>query len=532
MFSKLFGKKKQESHPIATEAGLNALLGGMPSDDSNFVGAVDEWLQDIPKLVNQVGLEICVRAALHFDQASRRVVSGLLRDYLSTESGRHLSKLIHQRLHFHAEKLCTIYSLILGGDGDSDDNTAGHTATALNPEILKAVGIAYYRALGLIYRLAKYRYQTPAANSWRQAHVMLCHFRDRKILTIQASGAYVAGDSSGDIFSEYLQIVYLALVPVSNLSPQQLEFVVRMLGSVEMLHCALEPGQETTHMIDISTDVGPIPYKQDFWAADGAILLYLSLSSLHGVLEKFQEALGKKLPLPREFADLPINRSQVVGVLSVLSTHWSNKPPNRSSDRIADIEAMRGALGFSPALHLVEITEKANSDTPLTDPHSELLNRLWQLEEKIDKRKLEDWTQVDGSDGGVGVSIPMIQAQHVTGSLVSMRYAEEPGWHLGIVRRVGIEKDGSARLGLKTFPGSPKLVEIHLAEDATQSVTEPTPIRGITFDGDNHQLLIPTGTYAEGLKVSFELDSVQRDVYLIHLTESGPDFELVEYANR
>jgi len=529
MFGSLFGiKKKQEVHPVSTEAGLDALLQQMPREDANFLGAVDDWLEDIPKLVNEIGLDACLRAALRFDQATRQVVSSLLRDYLNPESDRHLSKFIQAKLGTHAEKLCNVYSMVVRGNETSSATTANNGNGNLSPGLMKAVGLEYFRVLGLGFRLVKFRYRKPGPESWHQAHAMLRH------LTVHAgasNGSSSAKDVRDEIFREYLKIVCLALVPMNNMSPQQLEFVARMLAGAQDIECLAEPGADTTHLIDISTDVGPIPYKPDYWATDGAILFYLSVSSLRVVVQKFHEALEKNVPLPKDFATLPINRSQVAGVLSALNSHWANEPPNRCSDRIGAIEAMRGAFGFNPALHLVEITQKAYSDGPIEDPHSDLLNRLWRLEEQIDKPKFEDWIQIDGNDDGVGVSIPTILSQHVAGSLVSMRYADEPGWHLGIVRRVGVDKDGGPRLGLRTFPGSPRIVQITLAEPADPTSGTDTGIRAIAFDPCNNQLLIPTGTYVESLKMSFTLNSIKRSVYLIRLIESGPDFELVEYAD-
>ena len=528
MFRELFGISKHKAHPVSTESGLSKLIREMPSDDFGFINAVDEWLQDIPTLVDEIGLEACLLATLRLDRTSRHVVSSLLRDYLTDESDRHLSKPLHHKLNAHADMLCCAYRLVGDGDHGVRGKAAKRTRMDLRPEILKAVRLEYFRALGLAFRLAKLRYQRPGAKFWHQAHAMLRHFHDQERRTDASSAGY---DRNSDFFHEYLQIVYLALVPIGNLSPQQLEFVVRMLAGVENFQCATEPGADTTHLIDISADVGPIPYKQDFWPAEGAILFYISVSSLQVVLKQFQEALEQEIPLPKDFADLPINRSQVVGLLSVLKTHWNNEPPNRCSDRITAIEAMRGAFGFGQALSLAEITAQAHGQGPVTDPHSELLNRLWQLEEQVDQQRLEDWIQVDGSDEGVGVSIPIIRSRHVAGSLVSMRYADEAGWHLGIVKRVGINNDSSPRLGLKTFPGSPKVVRLQVSGPSVQSATTGAGINAITFDVNHHLLLIPAGSYAEGLKISFILDSIPHHGSLLHLIESGPDFELVEYSD-
>lgn len=528
MFGSLFGKKKKEIHPVATEAGLDAILQGLPHDDIYFLGALDDWLDDIPKLVNEIGLEACLRAALYLDNASRRVVSGLLRDYLTPGGDRHLSRLIQDKLRTHSERLCGIYHMVIRGNDALSAPAAKYGNANLSQALLKSVGIEYFHVLGMGLRLAKFRYRKAGAESWHQAHEMLRFFLGNGGVTGAVS---LRKDIRDEIFREYLKIVCLALVPMNNLSPQQLEFVARMLASVEDIQCLSQPAADTTHLVDISTDVGPIPYKPDYWAADGAILFYLSVTSLRVVVQKYQEALKKNIPLPREFANLPINQSQVAGVLSALSAHWTNQPPNRTSDRIAAIEAMRGALGFAPALHLVEITEKAHGEGPITDAHSDLLNRLWQLEEQVDKRKLEDWTQVDGNDDGVGVAIPTISAQHVAGSLVSMRYADEAGWHLGIVKRVSIDKDGSSRLGLRTFHGSPRVVQINLSEMPVEDSDAAKAFRAIVFDTSENQLLIPTGTYVEGLKLNFAIDSTTRNVQLTRLIESGPDFELVGFSD-
>ena len=527
MFGSLFGKKK-EIHPVATQAGLDAILQGLPHDDIYFLGALDDWLDDIPNLVDEIGLEACLRAALRLNQASRRVVSGLLRDYLTPGSNRHLSRMIQDKLRTHTERLCGVYRMVIRGTEASSAQTAKHGNANLSPELLKSVGLAYFQVLGLGFRLAKFRYRKAGAESWHQAHEMLLYFQRVGSVTGALS---LPKDIRDEIFREYLRIVCLALVPMNNLSPQQLEFVARMLANVENIKCLSEPAADTTHLVDISADVGPIPYKPDYWAADGAILFYLSVTSLRVVVQKYQEALKKNIPLPREFASLPINQSQVAGVLSALSIHWTNQPPNRGTDRIVAIEAMRGALGFAPALHLVEITEKAHGEGPVTDPHSERLNRLWQLEEQVDKHRLEDWTQLDGNDDGLGVSIPMIRSQHVAGGLVSMRYADESGWHLGIVKRVGIDNDGSFRLGLRTFHGSPRIAEIDLSERPVEGTDAGTAVRAIAFDTSDNQLLIPTGTYVEGLKLSVTVGSLKRNVQLIRLIESGPDFELVEFAD-
>jgi len=532
MFSNLFGKKKQEVHPLSTESGIQMLLKGLPRDDLGFLGGVDHLLESIPECMGEIGLADCLRAALRIDQTTRAVVSSLLRNYLDPESDRYLSNALQDKLSYHVDSLCAVYGMVAGEDVSAvPDTRRGYES--LPPDILRGVGTEFFSMWGLGRRLTKFRYRRPGADSWQRAHAMLRCLSKCGVLATDAVSIDLQPDNS--IFREYLNVVYVALAPVANLAPQQLEFVANMVAEAESLDCLSEPDDNTTHVIDMSGDLGPIPYKPDYWAADGAVLRYLSVSSLRPVVERFHEALKANTPLPKRFASLPISRSQVAGVLSSLKIHWTNEPPSRSNDRISSIEAMRGALGFVPALRLVEISEKARSDEPTSNnPHSELLNRLWHLEEQIESNKFEDWVQIDGNDEGLGVTIPAILSRHVAGSLVSMRYADEPGWHLGLIRRVGLDSAGKPRLGLHIFPGTPKIVQVHLPNKphAGSGVKESREggFKAIACESGSNQLLIPTGMYAENLELDFSIGSVKHHVCLTGLIESGPDYELVEFA--
>lgn len=525
MFSRFFSTRKKDNHPLSSEAGIQALLEGMPREDLGFLVAIDGWLEAIPEFLAELGPAGCLNAVYRLDQASRPAVSNLLRDYLGSEENRHLSLVIHNRLSRHVAIVCAAYNLVATLNSGPGEGTASQ-------DILRAVGTGFFRVWGLGYRLARFRYRALGGESWQHGHTML-NFLSKNGMLATTAGAFRL-DSTGNPFREYLNGLYLVLAPASNLSPQQIEFVARLVDEAESLICLAEPDDHTTHLIDLSGNVGPVPCKPGSRTPDGVSVRYLSTSTLRMDVQRIQDAMEAGKPVPKWFSTLPISRSQIVGALSAVVVHWSQEPPNRRSDRIVAFEAMRGTMGFEPALRLVEISEKARSDEPTKDARADLLNRLWRLEEQVGRNKIEDWVQVDGSDDGLGITIPTLLPRHVAGSLVAIRYAEEPGWHLGLVRRIGNSKDGKPKLGLETFPGNPVSVDAYFADPAESGLEAGENLqngfKAIAFDSDDNQLLIPTGTYAENRKLKFAFGTLSYQVRLTHLIESGPDYELVNYA--
>lgn len=528
MLERFFSKKSDAVHPLFTESGIQALVKGMPRDDVGFLVAIDGWLDSIPALVADFGLEPCLRAAYKLDHASRLTVSNLLRDYLDQEGGRYLSLLVHDKLSAHVNCLCDAYFLVVQQGGESP---AGKKKTQndkqVSPQILNVIGTEFFRLWGLGRRLSNFRYLEQGVDSWGRAHSMLSHLKNASVI-ISDKGAF--GGESGGPFREYLNVIYLSLAPLTNLTPQQLEFTFRLIAEAESLVCQETPDGNPTHLVDLAGNDGPRLFKEDSWSSEGTLIRYLYVEELQKVAQVFKTAIEANRPLPKRFASLPISRSQILKTLLSLEIFWAHRPPSRGSDRISAYEVMRGAVGFEPAMHLVEISEKARSDEPTADPRIDLLNRLWRLEEQVDRHKIEDWIQVDGSEGGVGVTIPALLPRHVAGSLVAIRYAEEPGWHLGLVRRIGNSTGTDPKLGLQTFPGSPLAIDVFAVPSAHEGNKSIVSFKAITFDADDKQLLIPTGMYAENRILEFKIGAIAYQVKLAHLLESGPDYELVEYV--
>lgn len=320
MFSRFFGKSRKNDHPLASEAGIQALLEGMPREDLGFLVAIDGWLSAIPEFISELGKDGTLRAVQRLDWASREAVSNLLRDFLCSEENRHLSLVIHNRLTHHVGIVCSAYNLVAELDVAPEAEIASH-------DVLKAIGAGFFRIWGLGYRLARFRYRVLGDDFWQHGHRMLGFLVKNRAL--KASTGTFGLDSTSNLFREYLNAIYLMLAPSSNLSPQQIEFVARLVDKAESLVCLAEPDAHVTHVIDLSGKSSPVPYQPGSRPSDGSSLRYLSTLSLRTEVQAILDAMEAKKPVPKWFSDFSISRSQILGALSAVVVYWSQEPPNR-----------------------------------------------------------------------------------------------------------------------------------------------------------------------------------------------------------
>ena len=95
---------------------------------------------------------------------------------------------------------------------------------------------------------------------------------------------------------------------------------------------------------------------------------------------------------------------------------------------------------------------------------------LRRLETDGDQAQMESWTQVDGSDTGLGVVVPAVLPRHRIGLLVCLREADDIDWRLGLIRRIGRDAANRPSIGValtRRRKGQPGRV-IAIADKAQQ----------------------------------------------------------------
>jgi hypothetical protein len=100
-------------------------------------------------------------------------------------------------------------------------------------------------------------------------------------------------------------------------------------------------------------------------------------------------------------------------------------------------------------------TEHHQRAVAQTEVRAGPLEVLRKLELSGDRAMTATWALVDISGVGLGATVPHLRAVHRVGSLVGFRFANEVDWRLGIVHRIGRDKQDRTSVGLESLPGGP-----------------------------------------------------------------------------
>jgi hypothetical protein len=421
-------------------------------------------------------------------------------------------------------------------------------------------------------KLARFRYRSADAAWWREMHALLSVV-GRLNLANQAELLFDGMAKKVTPLQLYLMSAYIELAPLSNVIPQQVEVIDRLLlESADTLELAASPGATSTHQIDLAGDQGPTPVGKTAVAA-GAALRYLARVRLRPIVTRLATELRKSREVPPELASSGIGREQFQQLVTVLIQHWADPPPQRGKARQSTDEELRVVLGFALARRMIAFTEFARSGRSLQYSGGDI-NSLFQerhfggrvhevgadevaeaaapapemplvvnpievlekLELAGDRQMMEHWTQTDISETGLGATAPAVRAKHRIGGLVCLRYADGIEWHLGLIRRIGRDAAGHATLGLETLPWPSASVRVKPLADGSASAWAQLDGAGegyldaILVSRDGNELILPRGAFAADLAIRIRIGEIALQVALTELVERGEDFDRVRFA--
>ncbi|MBK9351359.1 MAG: hypothetical protein IPN05_14740 [Sulfuritalea sp.] len=79
------------------------------------------------------------------------------------------------------------------------------------------------------------------------------------------------------------------------------------------------------------------------------------------------------------------------------------------------------------------------------------LQILRKLETGGDEAQMEHWTQVDGSESGIGFIVPAVLPRHRIGVLLCFRETDGMDWRMGVIRRIGRDAANRPSVGIETL---------------------------------------------------------------------------------
>ena len=335
-------------------------------------------------------------------------------------------------------------------------------------------------------KLLHFRYRPADAAWWQEMHGLISA-AGRLGIANEAALPFDGCEKKYTALQLYLVAAYFELAPLSNLVPQQVEVIDRLLlDGADTLELAGSAGCGLDPPIDLGGDHGPLPLVRDAPPAR-ARSATCRAARLRSLVTKLAAELRKSRDVPEALHASGIDIEQVRQLVTVLMQHWAEPPPQRGTARqsTARRTARRARLRagtahdrlyrFRPLRPLARVQRRRHQrpvpGASLRQPRSPTklprcdgtgharTSRWWsnplavleKLELSGDRQMMEHWVQADISDTGLGAVAPAVRAKHRIGGLVCLRYADGIEWHLGLIRRIGRDAAGQATLGIETL---------------------------------------------------------------------------------
>lgn len=558
MFDKLIARftEKKSDHPMGSDEGLDALLADIhQSDPGRQLFDVDEWLAGLVHCTPEIGAQAAMHALLRLDQFSRAGADQLLARYLSAGTREYLTDSVWAALETHAGHLFECYKSAL--------STAAAAKSDKDQARLARSAARALRAWALRKKLQRFRYRTPDAGLWREAHELLQ--RVGQLGALQAPTVAYRDEAQTTPLREYLIGLYLEFVPLGNMVPQQVELAEGFLRSCDGLDLSPQTSQLSTGRIDLAAAAGPQRLQQN--DPGGGSVRYCSVLKLRGALMKLAAQVRKPEQAPAWLASLPASREQIESGILTLMTHWAQTPPKRGKDRVAQKIELRVVLGFALARRMIAASHFARmgrslkyqgedlarlydesrfgsvAATPVAGHQAaaadqpEVLNPLdilHQLESGGTLAQMEHWVQVDGSATGIGVVVPTILPRHRIGLLICLRYLDGLEWRMGLIRRIGRDAGNRPGIGIETlaWPSICAMAKPVGADCIWTKVADGGHgwSDAIIVRHDARELILPAGAFVAGMELDVRSEEGLWRVRLESLLDSGPDFERIEFT--
>lgn len=555
LLSRFQEKTQTPDHPLASDEGLNALMADIPeSDPRRLLFDVDQQIAAMDTAIKEIGPTLALRALARLDQFARPGARHLLYRYLARGEREYQTESAWAALDEHAKQQFNAYRLFI---------TAG-LEMATEEDKVRMARCANRALMGwsLRKKLQHFRYRIPGPELWQQAHELLAVLGKLGLLRTVAAPYRNEPDSTP--LTEYLIGVYLEFAPIGNLVPQQLEFIDGVIRHGHGLELSATPGKLTSHEIDITSAAGPRRYEPGTPALSN--LRYCSVATLRAPMMRFAAQYKKPDTAPEWLGQTPASREQIEAAVAILMAHWGGPPPKRGRERVRVQGQMKVMLGFGLARRMIAAAHfarmghslkyegndweamsrqfdetrfgsvnaeaeqgptVAEEDSPVTP-----MDILHRLESAGDVAQMEPWIGVDRSDTGMGFVVPAILPRHRIGMLVCLREEDSIDWRMGVVRRIGRDAQNRPGIGIETlaWPSICALAKPAGAESVWTKVADGGGhgwSDAIIVSLDGGELVLPAGTFHEGLDVELRSEYGQWTVRLEALLDRGQDFDRI-----
>lgn len=548
-------KNSGSDHPLGSDKGIDAYLAQIPRvNPQTTLQDVDQWLEHPEQLSADMPPESVARAVERLDENIQPALAEAWINYFNDNRQDYLADRLLKTLEHHYRSAYQAYRHVLEAlaqqaiqSGKEPDRTR-----------LTKLAVRTMQALVWGKKIAQFNYVGPDALWWRTCHEVLFLARNLGLLHGKVS-AYPDLPETTSVWREYLVGVLFESVPLSNLTPPQMEALDRTIRKVES-HCLFIDSFTSQTPFRINLEATDGPSRCSPGQEMGPSWRYFGPGPAQAQLIKLRATLQTSGKLPDWLDNCQCDTRTAMDLLHLLIQHWSLTPPTRQQERTPLAANLLVVAGLSMARRAIAAAEFARSGRTLDykghvrildlhrveggarpeeekqAPPKPPLEVLQALESTGIQQITDTWEGLDLSAAGLGARLPFRRPWHSIGALVGYRLEHEIDWRVGIIRRLG-RSHGKPNAGLTVFPGIPACAQVQLADkNADCPWNEQIPeamglglLDAILISREERLLAVPPDTYTPDRRADLIIGGKRQPIRLAGIQESGPDYQLILY---
>lgn len=543
--------QKGIDHPLGDPREVKRLLEELPADDPpKGLHELSSWLEAV-RNAQGGGLDERVRLFKLLDEAAQPLYQAAARQYLETpnmeptQRNRLWLRLLDMRRQ-GAEAYLQCIEAMTAGQGSAETR-----------DELPLLTVRAVRALADQDKWLCTRYRPKDARLWERLSG-LYRLSESRLFTLGGVVPYDGTQGRSNVLLEFARALLLNVSATDKLAPRQIELADRLSA-----YCAGEvvlnerPEADSMFYLDFSAKAPParllkgmpIHSAMRFFAAAPAAL------KLEALAERLK---AEEMPEELDFAGFA--PQEVTEVIAHLGQYWAPSPSQRRHPRrriVTRLEVIHGA-------RQIQRTIVAEKQGLTVEDEDEILYR-----EAVDMKiygfitaktrmlraaaaaegalaegngKVERWVMENVSECGYGAVIPELDGDWVRiGTLLALKPEGGDQWSVGVVRRIGRDREHRVYVGIETLAKDPAAVrlwplarEISIPESSGEAQLQDHvcglllhPIAGC---GEIDSLLVGSGNFAPDKALEMLVHGDRRLIKLEQLLEAGKDFERVSFA--
>ncbi|MBI2508797.1 MAG: hypothetical protein HYV99_02020 [Betaproteobacteria bacterium] len=395
-------------HPMADARQAQRIVAELPANDAGkALQEITEWLESL-NATEGFKLDRRFENIDLLDGAAKNHQRKLAQDYLSTSRQQKFQEnRLWNGINGYWKELGASYVLCI------KHYESGFSGAASIKKSLPVIVARALRALTLQLKWTLLRYGPVEPRAWSEI-----------------ARLYQAAEQKG--IADFLKALMLSASSTDGLPPVRQEIAERAVAHFASGFLLSAAPEGCTHCFDLA---GPkTPVRMFKGVAPSPTMRFFGAGAALAGLEKLMAKIREMGAIPSDVnLGGSYERDIVLDVLKHLSLQWSEKPPERNSERRKTASRITVVPGFSEILGVLD--PAGNDELDFSQEQSQ---------------NVESWIVENVSEGGYGAIIPPRKSDWIkVGTLLGVQGETSKYWGIGLIRRIAADEHQQRRVGIQ-----------------------------------------------------------------------------------